>query len=169
MGVMSNTSETIFNYPPEIIYDFVSNPENWGRTYKGSAGVREGEKLSLPLKVGDTWTEKVVLGENVYHSKWVLEIAERGRKFAFRQINKIGERPDGSGGVDGFCWITYTFTKAGQGLTLFTRNLTSETDKLVHIEDDLMLAMARPEGIDKYHVEIEKLLDAEQDQHKIQK
>jgi len=166
---MSVTSETIFNYPPEVIYDFVSNPENWGRTYKGSAGVAQDQKLELPLKVGDTWTEKVVLGDSVYHPIWVLEIAERGRKFSFRQVNKIGVRPGGSGGVDGYCWITYTFTKAGQGLTLFTRNLTVETEKFVHIEDDLMLAMARPEGIDKYHAEIEKTLDAEHSQHKILK
>lgn len=169
MGVMSVTSETIFNYPPEIVYDFVSNPANWGRTYKGSAGIPPDENLKLPLKVGDTWTEKVALAENTYYPTWVLEIAERGRKFAFRSINNIGVAKDGTGGAPGICWITYTFTKAGHGLTLFTRNLTVETEKFVHVPDDLMLTMARPEGIDKYHAAVEELLDVEQAEHKILK
>ena len=58
MGFFSIQSETAFSYPAEVIYDFVSNPDNWGRTYKGSGGMKEGEKLDLPLKVGDVWTEK---------------------------------------------------------------------------------------------------------------
>jgi hypothetical protein len=97
MGVMSVTSETIFNYPPDVIYDFVGNPVNWGRTYKGSAGLpSDAKKLDLPLKVGDVWTEKVALAENTYHAKWVLEIADRGRKFAFRQVgisHECGTKP----------------------------------------------------------------------------
>jgi hypothetical protein len=169
MGVMSVTSETIFNYPPDIIYDFVSNPANWGRTYKGSAGVPIEEKLSLPLKVGDVWTEKVALPENTYHPKWVLETADRSRKFAFRSVNGIAVDVDGSGGVEGYCWITYTFTKAGHGLTLFTRNLTCELEKGVEVPDDLWLAMSRPSGIDKYHAAIEKLLDEESGEHKVLK
>ncbi|KAI4638667.1 hypothetical protein J4E93_009968 [Alternaria ventricosa] len=108
MGVMTCTSSTIFNYPPEIIYDFVSNPSNWGRTYAGSSGLPPGQNLSLPLKVGDVWTEKVALPNNTYHPQWVLEIADRGRKFAFRQVNNIAAGEDGSGGVKGYCWITYT-------------------------------------------------------------
>ena len=98
MGVMSVTSETIFNYPPDVIYDFVGNPVNWGRTYKGSAGLpSDAKKLNLPLKVGDVWTEKVALAENTYHAKWVLEIADRGRKFAFRQVStshECGTKPN---------------------------------------------------------------------------
>jgi hypothetical protein len=62
-------------------------------------------RLELPLKVDDTWTKQVVLGDNVYHSKWVQDIAERECKFAFRQVNNIGARSEGSGGVDGNCWI----------------------------------------------------------------
>jgi hypothetical protein len=115
-------------------------------------------RLELPLKVDETWTKQVVLGDNVYHSKWMHDIAERERKFAFRQVNNIGARSEGSGGVDGICWITYTLRKAGQGLTLFTRNLPAKTDKHVHIEDDMILAMAWPEGIDKYHADIGKTL-----------
>ncbi|KAI4699885.1 hypothetical protein J4E89_011059 [Alternaria sp. Ai002NY15] len=113
MGVMSVTSETIFNYPPEIIYDFVSNPSNWGRTYAGSSGLPPGQNLSLPLKVGDVWTEKVALPNNTYYPQWVLDIADRGRKFAFRQVNNLAAGEDGSGGVQGYCWIAYTFVEAG--------------------------------------------------------
>ena len=41
MGVFSITSETAFAHPPEVVFDFVSNPANWGRTYKGSGGVHQ--------------------------------------------------------------------------------------------------------------------------------
>jgi hypothetical protein len=104
------------------------------------------------------------LAENTYHAKWVLEIADRGRKFAFRQVgtshecgtkptntlssirllfsrwvNKIVENVDGSGGVEGYCWITYMFREAGCGLTLFTRNLTCELETGVEVPEDLWL------------------------------
>ena len=167
MGVMTATSSTIFNYPPEIIYDFVSNPSNWGRTYAGSSGLPPGQNLSLPLKVGDIWTEKVALPNNTYHPQLIFEIADRGRKFAFRQVNNIAAGEDGSGGVKGYCWITYTFVEAGCGLTLFTRNLTCELEKGVDVPEDLWLAMSRPSGIDKYHEKIKELLDEEMGKHKI--
>ena len=167
MGIMTVTSETAFNYPAEVIYDFVSNPENWGRTYKGSGGVREGEKLELPLKVGDEWTEKVNLEHNTYHSKWVLVTAVRPKKWIFHQVNKTGAKADGTGGVDSHCTISYTFSQPGQGVTLFSRTLTCEIQKGDSVPDDLLTVMARPDGIDRYHAEIEKLLDKEHGDKKI--
>jgi hypothetical protein len=167
MGIISVTYKTIFNYPPEITHDFVINPTNWGRTYGGSAGVPTEEKLSLPLKVGDIWMKKVALAKNTYHPKWVLEIADRGRKFAFRQVNNIAAGVDGRGGVPGYCRIAYTFMKAGCGLTLSTRNLTYELEKGVEVPDDLMLALSRPSGIDKYHAAVKRILDVEMAEHRI--
>ena len=39
MGIVTTTSETAFNHPPEVVYDFVTNPANWTKTYPGSAHV----------------------------------------------------------------------------------------------------------------------------------
>lgn len=159
MGVFSITSETAFAQSPEVIYDFVSNPANWGRTYKGSGGVHQ--HLELPLKVGDTWTEKVDLPPNTYLSTWTLITAVRPRKWVFQQTNKIGMHEDGTGGSDGFTTISYTFERPGQGVTLFTRNLTCELPKGVGIPDDLLTVKCRPDGIDRYHAAIEKELEKE--------
>ena len=161
MGKFSITSETAFNYSPEVIFDFVANPENWGRTYKGSGGMKSGQDLTLPLKFGDTWTEKVDLHPNTYLSTRTLITVVRPRKFVFQQVNKVGMKEDGSGGVDGFTTISYTFEQPGQGVTLFTRNLTCELPKGVGIPDDLLTVCCRPDGIDRYHLAVEKELDKE--------
>jgi len=47
----------------------------------------------------------------------------------------------------------------GQGVTLFTRTLTVELPKGVGMPDDLLTVCARPDGIDRYHGEVEKALD----------
>ena len=157
MGRFSITSETAFSHPPEVIYDFVSNPANLGRTYKGSGGVHQ--HLSLPLKVGDVWTEKVDLPPNQYDSTWTLITAIRPKKWVFQQVDKVGMKSDGTGGVDGITTISYTFDRPGQGVTLFTRNLTCELPKGVDIPDDLLTVCCRPGGIDRYHAAVEKELD----------
>lgn len=70
--------------------------------------------------------------------------------------------PDGSGGIDGITTISYTFEpNIGEGMTLFTRNLTCELPKGVGIPDDLLTVCCRPDGIDRYHEAIKKELDAE--------
>lgn len=85
MGKFSITGETVFDYPADVIYDFVSNPHNWGKTYKGSGGMQD-KNLKVPLQIGDVWTEKVDLPQNRYLSTWRLITAERPRKFAFQQV-----------------------------------------------------------------------------------
>lgn len=158
MGKFSITSETVFAHSAEEIFDYVSNPANWGSTYKGSGGVHEN--LSLPLKFGDTWTEKVDLPPNTYYSTWKLLTVERPRKFVFQQQNDIGKLGDGSGAINGFTTISYTFEPdIGHGMTLFTRNLTCELPKGVGIPDDLLMVCCRPDGIDRYHAAIEKELN----------
>ena len=77
----------------------------------------------------------------------------------FQQINGIGAHVDGKGGIDGIATISYTFESPGQGVTLFTRNLTCELAKGVGIPDDLLTVCCRPDGIDRYHASIEKELD----------
>ena len=105
MGSFTVTSENVFTQSAEDIYDFISNPHNWPKTYRGSAGMESTVKT--PLNVGDSWTETVRVGEFECRSTWTLLTAERPRKFEFRQVDNIGQRPDGTGGVDGFPTITY--------------------------------------------------------------
>lgn len=159
MGKFSVESETTFLHPPELIFDFVANPANWGRTYKGSGGVHQ--HLTLPLKFGDTWTEKVELPENIYYSTWTLITVIRPRKFVFQQVNDIAKPSETGKGIDGITTISYTFEQTGHGTTLFTRNLTCELPKGVGIPDDLLTVKCRPDGIDRYHAAIERELDQE--------
>lgn len=159
MGKFTIESETAFAHSPEKVYDFVSNPANWGSTYSGSGGVHQD--LRLPLQVSDEWVEKVTLPPNTYSSKWRLVHAARPRKFTFTQVNKIGEKEDGEGGVEGFCTIEYNIEVVGHGVTLFKRSLTCELPKGVGIPDDLLTVCCRPDGIDKYHSNVEKKLDEE--------
>ena len=54
---MTTTSETAFTHSAEAVYDFVTNPANWTKTYPGSE--RIGKLPEVPLKVGDTWEEVI--------------------------------------------------------------------------------------------------------------
>ena len=67
MGIVTTTSETAFTQPPEQIYDFVTNPVNWPKTYPGSAHVGQVPE-KLPLEVGDTWTETGPDGNRIFTS-----------------------------------------------------------------------------------------------------
>lgn len=159
MGFFTATSSNLINHPAEKIYDFVSNPHNWKRTFKGSEG--PDAKLTLPLKVGDTWTELIKRSETFScQSTWTLITAERPRKWVFQQINGIGEQFDGTGGVDGITTISYTFEPMGDGQTLFTRTLHCELPHGVRIHDELLVARTQPANIDDYHTAIAAELDA---------
>ena len=52
MGIVTTSSETAFTQSADVVYDFVTNPANWTKTYPGSNYV--GKLDDLPLKVGDT-------------------------------------------------------------------------------------------------------------------
>jgi hypothetical protein len=56
VGIVTTSSERTFIHPPELLYDFVSNPANWTKTYPGGPQIRNVPE-QLPLKVGDTWDE----------------------------------------------------------------------------------------------------------------
>ena len=73
MGIVTTSSETAFAHPPEVVYDFVTNPANWTKTYPGSNYV--GKLDDLPLKVGDTWEEGGPDGKHIY--TWHLAMAMR--------------------------------------------------------------------------------------------
>jgi hypothetical protein len=39
LGIVTTSSETAFMYPPEVVYDFVTNPTNWTKTYPTSTQI----------------------------------------------------------------------------------------------------------------------------------
>jgi hypothetical protein len=161
VGYFTAGSQNVIHHSAEDIYDFVSNPHNWPKTYKGSAGMIG--VTSVPIKIGESWTEQIKVGKDGFEcrSTWKLIIAERPRKWAIQQVDRIGELPDGSGGVNGITTITYTFEPAGEGATLFTRTLTCELPKGTRIPDPLLVARAQPAGIDGYHDAVAAELDKE--------
>jgi hypothetical protein len=159
MGSFTTQSETLFDYPPEPIYDFVSDPGNWPKTFKGSAGI--ADHLAIPLKIGDSWTELISVGDGFQcRSTWTLIVAERPRKWVIQQVDRIGEQADGTGGVDGITTITYSFTPIDAGRTVFHRALHCELPRGVRIPDPLLVARAQPAGIDGYHDAVMRELDS---------
>lgn len=159
MGSFTAESQTLINHPAEAIYDFVSDPHNWPKTFKGSSGI--ADELKLPLEVGDSWTELIKVSDTFScRSTWTLIVAERPRKWVFQQVDRIGEQADGSGGVDGITTITYRFEPVGAECAIFYRSLTTELPRGVRIANELLIARAQPAGIDGYHDAVARELDA---------
>lgn len=154
MGIVTASSETAFSHSPETIYDFVTNPSNWTKTYPGSTHVG-GLPDRLPLKVGDTWTESGPEGGRIF--TWHLAIAMRPKLWMFNSVGRLGHDPDGSGGMEGRITVQYHFTEPGAGVTLFTRTMTIEAYKHAPLPDALF-TQANPAKIDAYHAAIAREL-----------
>lgn len=146
MGIVTTTSETAFTQSAETVYDFVTNPANWTKTYPGSAHV--GGLPELPLKVGDTWEEAGPDGDRIF--RWQLAAAMRPTLFVFTSIGRLGHDRDGNGGMEGRITVSYHFTRPGQDVTLFSRTMTIEAYKHAPLPDQLIVA-ANPAKIDAYH------------------
>lgn len=150
MGIVTSTSETAFTQSAETVYDFVTNPQNWTKTYPGSAHI--GNLPPVPLKVGDTWEEAGPDGERVF--SWQLAVAVRPIQFVFTSIGRLGhdrDDPDGSrSGMEGRITVSYRFTRPGQDITLFSRTMTIEAPKHAPLPDRLF-EQANPARIDAYH------------------
>jgi len=155
MGIVTTSSETAFTQSAEEVYDFVTNPANWVKTYPGSAHIG-GLPTDLPLKVGDTWEEGGAQGaQHIY--TWHLAIAMRPKLWVFNSVGRLGHAPDGSGGFEGRITVQYHFTKPGRD-TLFTRTMTIEAYKDAPMPDGLF-RIVNPANIDKYHAAIARELD----------
>ena len=126
MGIVTSTSETAFTQSAETVYDFVTNPENWTKTYPGSAHI--GNLPQLPLKVGDTWEEAGPDGDRIF--SWQLAAAVRPTLFVFTSIGRLGHDREGSGGMEGRITVSYRFTRPGQDMTLFSRTMTIEAPSM---------------------------------------
>lgn len=86
MGTVTTSSETAFTQSAETVYDFVANPQNWTKTYPGSAHI--GKLPELPLRVGDTWEEAGPDGDRIF--SWQLAAAVRPSLFVFTSIGRLG-------------------------------------------------------------------------------
>ncbi|BCO49335.1 hypothetical protein MINTM002_50090 [Mycobacterium intracellulare] len=146
MGIVTTTSETAFTQSAETVYDFVTNPLNWTKTYPGSAHI--GGLPDLPLKVGDTWEEAGPDGDRIF--RWQLATAVRPTLFVFTSIGRLGHDRDGNGGMEGRITVSYHFTRPGQDVTLFSRTMTIEAYKHAPLPDQLFI-QANPAKIDAYH------------------
>ena len=162
MGIVTATSETAFTQSAETVYDFVTNPENWTKTYPGSAHI--GNLPALPLKVGDTWQEAGPDGDRIF--SWQLAAAVRPTLFVFTSLGRLGhERGDPGGlrtGMEGRITVTYRFTRPGQDITLFSRTMTIEAYKHAPLPDKLF-EQANPARIDAYHAAVARELGRSSD------
>ncbi|ULE33062.1 SRPBCC family protein [Mycobacterium sp. IDR2000157661] len=154
MGIVTTSSETAFTHAPEILYDFVTNPANWTKTYPGSAHIG-GLPAQLPLKVGDTWTESGPDGDRIF--TWHLTIAMRPKLWMFNSVGRLGHDAGGNGGMEGRITVQYHFTAPGEGITLFTRTMTIEAYKHAPLPDALFM-QTNPAKIDAYHAAIAREL-----------
>ena len=156
MGIVTTSSETTFEQPPETVYDFVSNPANWTKTYFGGPIIRNLPD-HLPLRVGDTWDEAHPDPEKDRVFTWQLAIATRPTLFVFSSVGRLGHDSQGGGGLEGRMAIEYHFTRPGPDQTLFTRTMTIETYRHAPLTDGFF-RMVNPTYIDAYHAAVAREL-----------
>jgi hypothetical protein len=156
MGIVTTSSETAFSQSPETVYDFVTNPANWTKTYPGSAHIG-GLPEDLPLKVGDRWTESGPDGDRIF--TWHLAIAMRPTMWVFNSVGRLGHGADGNGGMAGRITVQYHFTQPGEGITLFTRTMTIEAYRHAPLPDAFFRTV-NPAHIDAYHAAVARELAA---------
>lgn len=153
MGIVTTSSDTAYHHAPEVIYDFVTNPANWTKTYPGSSYV--GRLDSLPLRVGDMWEEGGPDSDKIF--TWQLAMAVRPRLWVFTSVGRLGHDRDGNGGMAGRITVEYQFTQPGEGVTLFRRTMTIEAPKDAPMPDGFF-RIVNPANIDRYHAAVAREL-----------
>jgi hypothetical protein len=153
LGIGATSSETAFHHPPEVVYDFVTDPANWTKTYPTSAHI--GKLPDVSLKVGDTWEEAGPAGDKVF--TWHLAIAIRPRMWVFDSVGLLGHDPEGKGGREGRMTIAYHFSQPDPGITLFSRTVTIEAYRDAPLPDRVFLNV-NPANIDAYHAAVAREL-----------
>lgn len=118
MGIVTTSSGRTFTRSPELLYDFVSNPANWTKTYPGGPQIRN-LPAELPL---NTWDEAHPDPEKDRVFTWQLAMAMRPRLFVFSSVGRLGHDSAGDGGLEGRMTIEYHFTQPDEGVTLFTHH-----------------------------------------------
>jgi hypothetical protein len=158
MGIVTTSSETAFCQSPEAIYDFVTNPANWTKTYPGGPDIRNLPDR-LPLQVGDTWDEAHPDPTKDRVFTWQLAMAVRPSLFVFSSVGRLGHDTGGNGGLEGRMTIEYHFNRPGEDVTLFTRTMTIEAYKHAPLTDGFF-RMVNPAHIDAYHAAVARELGA---------
>jgi hypothetical protein len=153
LGIVTTSSETAFSQSPETLYDFVTNPANWTKTYPGSNYV--GKLDRLPLAIGDTWEEGGPDGDRIF--TWHLAIAVRPKLWVFNSVGRLGHDREGNGGMEGRITVQYHFTTPGESITLFARTMTIEAPKDAPMPDGFF-RIVNPANIDRYHAAIAREL-----------
>lgn len=153
MGLVTTSSETAFTQTPEQVYDFVSNPANWPKTYPGSMSI-DGLPDRLPLQVGDVWSEG---GQHGGIYTWHLAMAVRPRLWVFNSVGRLGHDGEGHGGMEGRITVEYHFLDPGNGTTLFRRTMTIEAYRDAPMPDEFF-TIVNPANIDSYHAAIAREL-----------
>jgi len=158
LGIVTTSSHTTFTHDPEMIYDFVTNPANWTRTYPGGASIRNLPE-HLPLQIGDTWDEADPRPGRDRVFSWQLAIAVRPKLFVFTSMGRLGHDSRGDGGMEGRMTIEYHFTRPEEGRTLFTRTMTIEAYRHAPMPDEFF-RIVNPAHIDAYHAAVARELEA---------
>lgn len=117
MGIVTTSSATTFSRPAEAIYDFVSDPGNWPKTYPGGPIIRNLPD-HRPLEVGDTWDEAHPHPDRDRVFTWQLAMAVRPTLFIFSSVGRLGHNSQGDGGLEGRMTIEYHFTRPEPDRTL---------------------------------------------------
>ncbi|CEJ82562.1 hypothetical protein VHEMI02621 [[Torrubiella] hemipterigena] len=167
MGICSATGSTVIPYTREQVYDFITNPHNWPKTYKGSGGIQQ--TLPTPLQLGDQWTEKVVLGPNTYYARWTLITAVKPWKWTFLQENGICATDeaitDGYPGTTEIAYVLEPTKLEVDGKTIegcvFKRTLTMDQPRGSCIPDDMLAICMKSAGIEGYHDAVARELEKE--------
>jgi hypothetical protein len=156
VGIVTTTSETAFTHSAETVYDFVTNPSNWTKTYPHSTVVAALPE-HFPLRVGDTWTESGPDGDRIF--TWHLAIATRPKLWVFTSVGRLGHDPEGNGGMEGRITVKYHFSQPGADVTLFSRTMIVEAYKHAPLPDGFFRTV-NPANIDAYHAAIARELSA---------
>lgn len=153
MGIVTMVAETAFPQSAEQVYDFVSDPANWVKTYPGSED-EEGLPHDMPLKVGDGWVETGPRGERY---SWQVAVADRPTLWVCNTVGPLGFEADGSGGVDGRIEIRYRFFRPGGDVTVFERTYITES-RPGSVLPDIFLTSMNPVHAETYFEGIRKEL-----------
>ena len=123
-------------YPLGVVYDFVTNPANWTKTYPRRPRASATCLTELPLKVGDTWDE----GASGSGAATGLHVAcwrsprVRHCSSSIRSGDSV-TTATATAGCEGRITDRVPLHLTAEGITLFTRTMTIETYKHAPLPD----------------------------------
>ncbi len=147
---MTTSSETAFARAPETLYDFVTNPANWTKTYPGSAHITnlpdelsaEGRRHLAGVRLRQRPNLHLASGDAVRGRSYGCSIPLGGLAMTVMAtvVWKAGSQE-----------VSTTSPRPGEELTLFTRTMTIEAYKHAPLPDAHTEQEVNPAKIDAYH------------------